>query len=1774
MAVEIKVTSDSRQAQTDLRKLENSLKAVEQSTVQINSSLAKTANLAKVAFATLPLAFVATKAISTAASFEKLAARLDVVTGSAVRTAQAFAGVQKLVKETPFGVQALTDGYARLAATGSRLFRSQKDIERGLVAIANATAAVGGSNLEFRRVATAFERASSEGRITAERLNQLVDVGIPLTRVADRLGLSMEELRKETEKGNFSFERFYQAFVDVAEAADGFGGAASRQVNTLNGAFSNLNDALDILSDKIVRQSGLSRILVSAIVGITNAINSFSENIDVSLLIALNRIEFFTYDVKYYFDIIKSVFQSITNTVVDFIPEFNFDLADIQFQFKQALGKINISGYVTPYAITLADWMPGLDSVMTAIYDFGKFIKDVFFDIYDAVVGNSYWPDMIDGVVNLAAGLLNRVKPHFDAFKAYVNQIFLDLKDTFNTLFKDIEVRIQASSETGSIKQIAGFLERIDKSFESLVKKVKEYPAIEKAITAIETFLETIKESTKDIKPEVWLAMSSAFHAINLFANQGLGRLLAAVGLTEDAKKVEELTNGQAGTGVAEAARRLGEQVSKGASDLEKGAKNAGTSIVEAQKEGLAFSEQLQAVYNSFGGFIGRVLARVFNDASFEPSDNLTDLFYTAILAALSRPFRNLLVISAALSLFVIGENSISDVLAKVYDSISDFGNSILKGAGITGFETGLGGFVAGLLFGGLALATVTGKLVPILASIAKFFGAQFILRRIINPDDQAQAEAAALTAGQKLAGNFRKGFTLAGAGIGLIVGATLSQEIVSAFNITDPVTKVFLDLGITAATAFIGALAGKLLAGLGIKIAAVIGTAILGVISIPAILAALGITAIGGLLAYIFFGKSGESSEFEKGMGRLWESVKTKYLAPIGKYASLQFEKLVTSIVQLFKDANQAFSDAITNITLYISKTIKDTITAITNGINNYIAYFKLFWSTVFTIAKTGWDNIKTVTVAFWGSMADIVRAAFSSAFSFIGERIRGFASSVRSYLFDAPENQPSNFDTPPGFATGGRIRGPGSGTSDSILARVSNGEYVVNAAATRNNLDLLEAINSGKQLPAFKDGGGINLESYLSGTNQSFQDLVSLKEAAEGRKSRPYNDSKNLPTIGIGHLITRRDLSSGSFLKDRLDPVLRSQATKLSTSELSKQLNANGPINNSLADRSFKSLSNVEIDSLFQSDFESKLGDVAKNKTLRDIWLDGNSSLKKILPDLVFNMGLNTLLNFKNTINSLKEKDYESAAGFLRDSKYFFQVGTRAWDHFKSILLMGGEQSSSYIPPKPKLASFTTSSDTKFNLLRTFGIPISGIANNSKLTGKLNFEDYPGIKSVIANNYSNLGFSFDSKTDTLIKKTGKSIQKFATGGRISGPGSGTSDSILARLSNGEFVVNAKATRNNLPLLESINSGALPKFNTGGLVDPLTAQASALGLSLGNVDFSKATNSQRLSLEKLLRDLKLAYEKSEQVFLREGKLSIEAVERTTKAIAERVAPFVQKTAEELAAEKGDRFRGTAKETAEGFRGDVRTNFSELLKGKTDINTFATKLADSFTSRVIDSFSNQLIDSLFESGNLNELFTSIFEGQAKQGDAIGEKLGTVTKPFAKDLEEIFSRDSSFIGSLSNIFNSGISGFSSIFSSIAGGLGGIGKSILGFFGFANGGYVSGPGTSTSDSIPAMLSNGEYVINAKSTAKMRPLLEAINSGSMPKFADGGIVGDVSSLTSAGVGSVPSTQQSSQSMQQVINVNITGDISRQTQSEIYKMLPQIANGVNGYNKEKGFR
>lgn len=67
--------------------------------------------------------------------------------------------------------------------------------------------------------------------------------------------------------------------------------------------------------------------------------------------------------------------------------------------------------------------------------------------------------------------------------------------------------------------------------------------------------------------------------------------------------------------------------------------------------------------------------------------------------------------------------------------------------------------------------------------------------------------------------------------------------------------------------------------------------------------------------------------------------------------------------------------------------------------------------------------------------------------------------------------------------------------------------------------------------------------------------------------------------------------------------------------------------------------------------------------------------------------------------------------------------------------------------------------------------------------------------------------------------------------------------------------------------------------------------------------------------------------------------------------------------------------------------------------------------------------------------------------------------------------------------------------------------------------ASGGVVRGAGGSRSDMVPALLSNGESVINAASTQMFRPLLSTINEiGGGRRFATGGVVSTNSSQQQA--------------------------------------------------------
>ena len=140
---------------------------------------------------------------------------------------------------------------------------------------------------------------------------------------------------------------------------------------------------------------------------------------------------------------------------------------------------------------------------------------------------------------------------------------------------------------------------------------------------------------------------------------------------------------------------------------------------------------------------------------------------------------------------------------------------------------------------------------------------------------------------------------------------------------------------------------------------------------------------------------------------------------------------------------------------------------------------------------------------------------------------------------------------------------------------------------------------------------------------------------------------------------------------------------------------------------------------------------------------------------------------------------------------------------------------------------------------------------------------------------------------------------------------------------------------------------------------------------------------------------------------------------------------------------------------------------------------------------------------------------AVQDGFAQMFEAIGSGAKS-----AKDAFADFAR--SVLAAINRIASQKLA--ESLFGSLfggggTGGTGGFGALVSSFFkGFATGGYVTGPGTSTSDSIPARLSAGEYVVNAAAVKRVGvAFLQSINgisagprvAGPTLAVASGGLV-----------------------------------------------------------------
>ncbi len=125
------------------------------------------------------------------------------------------------------------------------------------------------------------------------------------------------------------------------------------------------------------------------------------------------------------------------------------------------------------------------------------------------------------------------------------------------------------------------------------------------------------------------------------------------------------------------------------------------------------------------------------------------------------------------------------------------------------------------------------------------------------------------------------------------------------------------------------------------------------------------------------------------------------------------------------------------------------------------YVVYQN--WDSIKAFLIGIWDGIKDAATGFvdglravWGGITDMLKAPFELATKAISFILDGLKAAVENspagLIFKGGKWLIEQGAKAAGYATGGYVRGPGTGTSDSIPAWLSNREGVINAEATQH--------------------------------------------------------------------------------------------------------------------------------------------------------------------------------------------------------------------------------------------------------------------------------------------------------------------------------------------------------------------------------------------------------------------------------------------------------------------------------------------------------------------------------------------------------------------------------------------------------------------------------------------------------------------------------------------------------------------------------------------------
>ena len=184
----------------------------------------------------------------------------------------------------------------------------------------------------------------------------------------------------------------------------------------------------------------------------------------------------------------------------------------------------------------------------------------------------------------------------------------------------------------------------------------------------------------------------------------------------------------------------------------------------------------------------------------------------------------------------------------------------------------------------------------------------------------------------------------------------------------------------------------------------------------------------------------------------------------------------------------------------------------------------------------------------------------------------------------------------------------------------------------------------------------------------------------------------------------------------------------------------------------------------------------------------------------------------------------------------------------------------------------------------------------------------------------------------------------------------------------------------------------------------------------------------------------------------------------------------------------------------------VSSVFADFVKQAGAVRDGIVSAFSDTVSQVTDFFNNLPTNLQAAFDALLKLASDTWDALVAKASAIASGIVDSFRSGLQSVSDLFkSLTDGAISLLQKIADTASSVAQAVASAFNGGSGNPAQDAGAAPGFARGGFVRGPGTSRSDSIPAWVSNGEFINNARSVRHYgADFFEALNRMALPKFA----------------------------------------------------------------------